>query len=199
MRLYRDDRAELHAVDAAERQELRRGGAAPGGHGARFGDPAGLREAWDAADGGAADTPRHRAAHSTADGRARRAAWASPPGLYRGLRPEALAMALYIGAQVRELSGGASPLVVTSTVRDERYQRLLVRRTARRRATTPCTRPAGRSTSSAATALARRRAPSSSCSTGCRCSERSPGCASRTRSTSPWRATRSRFCLCSTG
>ena len=50
-----------------------------------------------------------------------------PAGLYRGLRPEALAMALYIGAQVRELSGGASPLVVTSTVRDERYQRLLVR------------------------------------------------------------------------
>jgi hypothetical protein len=27
------------------------------------------------------------------------------PGLYRGLRPEALALALYIGAQVREFSG----------------------------------------------------------------------------------------------
>jgi uncharacterized protein YcbK (DUF882 family) len=35
-------------------------------------------------------------------------------------------MALYIGAQVRALSG-ASPLVVTSTVRDERYQRELVK------------------------------------------------------------------------
>ena len=28
-----------------------------------------------------------------------------PAELYRGLRPEALAMALYIGAQVREISG----------------------------------------------------------------------------------------------
>jgi soluble lytic murein transglycosylase-like protein len=51
-----------------------------------------------------------------------------PPGLYRGLRPEALAMALYIGAQTRALSG-TGPLVVTSTVRDEAYQRLLIHRT----------------------------------------------------------------------
>ena len=36
-------------------------------------------------------------------------------------------MALYIGAQVRALSGQA-PLVVTSTVRDDAYQQLLVRR-----------------------------------------------------------------------
>jgi uncharacterized protein YcbK (DUF882 family) len=48
-----------------------------------------------------------------------------PAGLYRGLRPEALAMALYIGAQVRALSG-TGPLTVTSTVRDEAYQRELV-------------------------------------------------------------------------
>jgi hypothetical protein len=50
-----------------------------------------------------------------------------PRGVYRGLRPEALAMALYIGAQTRAISG-ASPLIVTSTVRDQAYQRLLVRR-----------------------------------------------------------------------
>ncbi|HET8950919.1 MAG TPA: DUF5715 family protein, partial [Solirubrobacteraceae bacterium] len=49
-----------------------------------------------------------------------------PAGLYRGLRPEALAMALYIGAQVRALSGDG-PLTVTSTVRDEAYQRELVK------------------------------------------------------------------------
>jgi len=36
-------------------------------------------------------------------------------------------MALYIGAQTRALSG-TGPLVVTSTVRDQRYQRLLVGR-----------------------------------------------------------------------
>jgi hypothetical protein len=50
-----------------------------------------------------------------------------PPTRYRGLRPEALAMALYIGAQVRAISG-EGPLTLTSTVRDEAYQRLLVRR-----------------------------------------------------------------------
>ena len=36
-------------------------------------------------------------------------------------------MALYIGAQTREYAGGQGPLVVTSTVRDEEYQRRLVR------------------------------------------------------------------------
>jgi hypothetical protein len=50
-----------------------------------------------------------------------------PPERYQGLRPEALAMALYIGAQVRSLSG-QSPLVVTSTVRDGAYQRALADR-----------------------------------------------------------------------
>jgi uncharacterized protein DUF5715 len=49
--------------------------------------------------------------------------------LYRGLRPEALALALYIGASVRAMSGDpTSALTVTSTVRDDAYQQLLVRR-----------------------------------------------------------------------
>jgi len=52
----------------------------------------------------------------------------APPGLYRGLRPEALAMALYIGAQTREFAGGEGPLVVTSTVRDAAYQEQLTQR-----------------------------------------------------------------------
>jgi hypothetical protein len=49
-----------------------------------------------------------------------------PAERYRGLRRSALAMALYIGAQVRELSGGQAPLIVTSTVRDGDYQRALI-------------------------------------------------------------------------
>ena len=50
------------------------------------------------------------------------------PSLYRGLRPEALAMALHIGAQVRAgADDPASALTMTSTVRDERYQERLVR------------------------------------------------------------------------
>ncbi len=51
----------------------------------------------------------------------------SRPGRYRGLRREALALALYVGAQVRAISGSAAPLVITSTVRDGAYQRALVR------------------------------------------------------------------------
>jgi hypothetical protein len=50
-----------------------------------------------------------------------------PRSLYRGLRPEALAMLVYIAAGVHEI-GGPGNLNVTSTVRDQRYQRLLVRR-----------------------------------------------------------------------
>jgi hypothetical protein len=50
------------------------------------------------------------------------------PALYRGLRPEALALAIYLGAQVRAISGARTPLTVTSTVRDGAYQRQLVRR-----------------------------------------------------------------------
>ena len=45
-------------------------------------------------------------------------------GLYRALRPRALAMLEAVGAAVRTISATA-PLTVTSTVRDERYQRRL--------------------------------------------------------------------------
>ena len=48
------------------------------------------------------------------------------PALYRALRPEALATLIYIAAGAHEISG-QSPLTVTSTVRDLRYQRLLVK------------------------------------------------------------------------
>ena len=48
------------------------------------------------------------------------------PGLYRGLRPDALATLLYVAKETRRLAGGGT-LVVTSGVRDRRYQDLLVR------------------------------------------------------------------------
>jgi hypothetical protein len=50
-----------------------------------------------------------------------------PRSLYRGLRPEALAMLLYIAAGVHEIAGPGR-LNVTSTVRDEAYQQRLVDR-----------------------------------------------------------------------
>jgi Transglycosylase SLT domain len=49
------------------------------------------------------------------------------PALYRALRPQALAMLEAIGAGTRAISG-TGPLIVTSTVRDERYQRVLAAR-----------------------------------------------------------------------
>ena len=51
-----------------------------------------------------------------------------PRRLYRGLRPEAYALAAYLVRLTRQAGGGRSPLTVTSTVRDREYQRLLVGR-----------------------------------------------------------------------
>jgi hypothetical protein len=50
-----------------------------------------------------------------------------PRRLYRGLRPPAYALAAYLVRLSREGGAPAAPLTVTSTVRDEKYQRLLVR------------------------------------------------------------------------
>jgi hypothetical protein len=47
--------------------------------------------------------------------------------LYRGLRPEAYELAVYLAAGVRSVSGTRASLDVTSAVRDLEYQRLLVR------------------------------------------------------------------------
>jgi hypothetical protein len=48
-----------------------------------------------------------------------------PRSLYRALRPEALALLEYLGTGTRAISR-TGPLILTSTVRDRRYQRLLV-------------------------------------------------------------------------
>lgn len=47
--------------------------------------------------------------------------------LYRGLRPATLDVLLYIGRRVHELSGARHPLILTSALRDLRYQRVLMR------------------------------------------------------------------------
>ena len=48
------------------------------------------------------------------------------PQLYRALRPEALATLTYLAGVVRRISGAATPLQVTSAVRDRNYQDRLV-------------------------------------------------------------------------
>jgi hypothetical protein len=45
--------------------------------------------------------------------------------LYRGLRAPALDLLIELAARVRALSGGAAPLIVTTTMLDSRYQQLL--------------------------------------------------------------------------
>ncbi len=49
-----------------------------------------------------------------------------PPELYRALRPEALAALTYLAGLVRNAGGAATPLQVTSAVRDREYQELLI-------------------------------------------------------------------------
>ena len=129
MRLYRDDRPELerlmtlHAAKGSAEEVLHPSGSVP-----QFAGPGQLRGAWDKGDIVAfPDAPTVTGLRRDARMGELARRLDQPAGLYRGLRPEALAMALYIGAQVRSLSG-ASPLVVTSTVRDEAYQRELVKR-----------------------------------------------------------------------
>jgi hypothetical protein len=96
----------------------------------RYADPAALKKAWDA--GTLVAFPRDAAGTGLRlDPRMGELAprLHRSRTLYRGLRPEALALALYLGATVRAMSGDPrSALTVTSTVRDDAYQRLLVRR-----------------------------------------------------------------------
>ena len=95
----------------------------------RFADPDALRAAYD--DDAIHPFPNDPAVTGLArDARMGELAErvGAEPDLYRGLQPQALAMAMYIGAQVRHYSGREAPLTVTSTVRDEAYQAALVRR-----------------------------------------------------------------------
>lgn len=50
-----------------------------------------------------------------------------PKSRYRALKPEALALLVYLASGTEEISGDA-PLILTSTVRDEEYQRQLTAR-----------------------------------------------------------------------
>ena len=130
MRLYRDDPAELARLQALQTaknsaEEVLH----PLDETPRFATPAALRAAWD--DEAIRAFPNEPDLTGLArDGRmgelARRVG--ADPALYRGLRPASLALALYIGAQTREYAGGDGPLIVTSTVRDEEYQRQLAGR-----------------------------------------------------------------------
>ena len=129
MRLHREepDRLarleELHGAKASAEEVLH-----PPEETTRFGTPDVLRAAWDEDEIEVfPDDPVRTGLDRDASMGELAERVGSVPGLYRGLRPEALATALYVGAQTRAYAGGDSPLVVTSTVRDEEYQSRLVR------------------------------------------------------------------------
>jgi hypothetical protein len=128
MRLYRRDPARL---DRISRRQTAKNSAEevlhPASRTDRFATPAELRRAY--ADGTVVplDVPRLRRAGVRVDpqmgelaGRLKR-----DRSTYRGLRPEALALLVYLGTGTREISG-ARPLLLSSSVRDQRYQDLLV-------------------------------------------------------------------------
>ena len=128
MRLYRSGRDELQALSALQNaknsaEEVLHPKAAT----ERFATPADLRAAYAA--GRIVALPRALlskhgiridAQMGELAGRLKRS-----PRTYRGLRPEALALLVVLGAGTKDISG-REPLVLTSTVRDQRYQRLLV-------------------------------------------------------------------------
>jgi hypothetical protein len=125
MRLSRHDAGELARLESAQmaknsaEEVLHPPGSTP-----RFATPKQLEQAW--ADEQIVAFPQNeRVTGLRAD--AHMGELGAPPTLYQGLRPEALATALYIGAEVRAISK-QSPLIVTSTVRDDVYQRRLVAR-----------------------------------------------------------------------
>jgi hypothetical protein len=129
MRLWREDRPELDRLNALH---LAKGSAEevlhPPAETPVYATPEDLQRAWD--DGDIVPFPADEAVTGLRRDRrmgelAKRIG--QPVERYRGLRRSALAMALYIGAEVRALSG-QSPLIVTSTVRDGSYQTALADR-----------------------------------------------------------------------
>ncbi len=126
MRLYRDDPAELRRrarlqTAKASAEELLH----PRAETAVFGSADDLEDAYQAGELRPFTGIRGMRLDRQAGELAKRLD--AEPRLYRGLRPEAYELAVYLAAGVRAVSGTNASLTVTSTVRDLDYQRLLVR------------------------------------------------------------------------
>jgi len=127
MELYRSDPAALRRLNALQTEA----GSAelvlhPPDRTPSLEDPDALASAYAA--GQLVRLPRDQALLGLAYDRGM-GAYASRAGasraLYLGLQPVALRLLVELAARVRSLAGGATPLIVTSTVVDRRYQRLI--------------------------------------------------------------------------
>jgi uncharacterized protein YcbK (DUF882 family) len=129
MRLYRTERA---ALSFEARQQAKKASAEevmhPQSRTPQFASPAAIAAAWKRGTLRRIPTNARKThiaigaffgdqAHKL--GRSRR--------LYRGLRPATLDVLLYIGRRVHEISGSRHSLILTSALRDNRYQRVLLR------------------------------------------------------------------------
>lgn len=127
MRLYRDDPEELQRV--AELQTAKSTQEEvfhPESETDVFEDPGQIQTARDAGD--LEPLPRGEDLGFKIDKRMGVLApdFGVKPGLYRALRPQALAALVYMSAKVRAINDGKGSLTVTSTVRDQAYQRQLL-------------------------------------------------------------------------
>jgi hypothetical protein len=130
MRLYRSDQDELARL--AELQGNKNSAEEvlhPADDTEVFAEPDSIESARDDGELLALPAGRLREAGIRIDGRMGELAKRNDaePELYRALRPETLALLLYVGDAVKGISGD-EPLILTSTVRDLGYQRLLTRR-----------------------------------------------------------------------
>jgi hypothetical protein len=127
MRLYREDPDRLAELDLlhnakSSHEEVLR----PSAETDRFADPGDVRRAWDEGALQALPAGARQLGLAIHPGMGELATELDQPrGLYRGLREDALAVVVYIGRRVQELGRAERPLAVTSTVRDEEYQRRL--------------------------------------------------------------------------
>jgi hypothetical protein len=129
MRLYRDDPTRLQELDLLHgAKESAEEVLHPPSETERFAQAADLQRAWDSHTLQPLPKDPDRL-WFLVDPTMGELAWrlGQPKELYRGLRAEALALLVYMAARVQVLSGARHPLEVTSTVRDEAYQRLLRR------------------------------------------------------------------------
>ena len=126
MRLHREQPAELARLEVLhERKNSAEEVLHPLSETEVFRDPAAVRAERD--DGGLVELPDdEERLHFAIDPRIGELAGrlGEEPELYRALRPEALALLAYLARGVEEMSG-QSPIIVTSAVRDTRYQSVL--------------------------------------------------------------------------
>lgn len=129
MRLYRSDPGRLQTLqDLQDNKGSSEEVMHPPGATTRFTGPSQIRKAIDAGDLRALPTRGTRKLGFVVDPQMGQLArkLGTTRSTYRALRPEALALLVYLAAGTKAIDPRGTPLRVTSAVRDQRYQQLLL-------------------------------------------------------------------------